>query len=82
VVDFILSRKRYSDDEMEDFAFGVQRLLKDGVLIAAYPLHDVSFFINRCRGQNLNCVLFRETQKNEGLHEIFSTQNGQLLINV
>ena len=42
VVDFILSRKRYSDDEFDDFAFGMHRLLKDGALTAAYPLHDVS----------------------------------------
>ena len=45
VVDFILSRKRYSDDEFEDLAFGVHRLLKDAVLTAAYPLHDVGLVI-------------------------------------
>lgn len=42
VVDFILSRKRFSEDDFDDFAFGVQRLIRDGVLVAAYPMHDVS----------------------------------------
>ena len=43
IVDFILRRKRYSQDTSDDFAFGIERLLKDGVYHAAYPLHDVSY---------------------------------------
>ncbi|CAG7717026.1 unnamed protein product [Allacma fusca] len=40
IVDFILKRKRYSEDTSEDFSFGIHRLLTDGVYFAAYPLHD------------------------------------------
>ena len=43
VVDYILERARFSDDEEAHFAFGVNRLVSDGVYSAAYPLHDVSF---------------------------------------
>ncbi|GJQ69772.1 hypothetical protein Trydic_g22331 [Trypoxylus dichotomus] len=40
VVQFILDRKKFSDKEGEDFAFGIERLLNDNVYTAAYPLHD------------------------------------------
>lgn len=39
---FILDRKRFSQKDNEDFAFGIERLLHDRVYTAAYPLHDVS----------------------------------------
>ena len=42
VIEFILKRKRLSPDAMDDFAFGIERALNDGVYTAAYPLHDVS----------------------------------------
>lgn len=41
IVDFILRRKRYTDNDMDDFAFGVERLLASSTYAAAYPLHDV-----------------------------------------
>ncbi|ODN06507.1 Anoctamin-1 [Orchesella cincta] len=40
IVDFILRRKRYTDNDLDDFAFGIERLLTAGVYFAAYPLHD------------------------------------------
>jgi len=39
-VDFILSRKRYSLDNYDDFAFGIERLKRMAVYMTAYPLHD------------------------------------------
>lgn len=42
IVDFILKRKRFNDDVSDEFAFGIERLLTEGVYSAAYPLHDVS----------------------------------------
>ena len=42
VIEFILKRKRLTTDEFDDFAFGIERALTDGVYTAAYPLHDVS----------------------------------------
>ena len=43
IVQFILDRKRFSDDQQNDYAFGIERLINENVYIAAYPLHDVSF---------------------------------------
>ncbi|CAL8081793.1 unnamed protein product [Orchesella dallaii] len=40
IIDFILRRKRYTDNDLDDFAFGIERLLTAGVYFAAYPLHD------------------------------------------
>lgn len=42
IVDFILRRKRFTDNDLEDFAFGIDKLLQSNVYAAAYPLHDVS----------------------------------------
>ena len=42
VIEFILKRKRLSPDIQDDFSFGIERALSDGVYTAAYPLHDVS----------------------------------------
>ena len=44
VIEFILKRKRLtSEPEVEnDFLFGIERALNDGIYTAAYPLHDVS----------------------------------------
>lgn len=42
IVHFILDRKRFTLGKDDDFAFGVDRLIDQGVYIAAYPLHDVS----------------------------------------
>ncbi len=41
IIDFIIRRKRFSDDPSDDFAFGIDRLLRDKVYTGAYPLHDV-----------------------------------------
>ncbi|XP_050306714.1 anoctamin-1 isoform X2 [Anthonomus grandis grandis] len=40
IVQFILDRKRFSDNTKNDFDFGIERLISDEVYIAAYPLHD------------------------------------------
>jgi anoctamin-1 len=42
VIEFILKRKRLCPDMSDNFAFGIERALNDGVYTAAYPLHDVS----------------------------------------
>ena len=42
VVDFLLKRKRFSDNDEDDFAFGISRLIKLGVYSDAYPVHDGS----------------------------------------
>nr|XP_022909053.1 anoctamin-4 isoform X2 [Onthophagus taurus] len=40
VIQFILDRKRFTNKEDDDFAFGIERLLTDKIYTAAYPLHD------------------------------------------
>ena len=40
VIEFILKRKRLSSDALDDFAFGIERALNEGIYTAAYPLHD------------------------------------------
>jgi len=40
ILEFLLKRKRFSDDQDDDFAFGITKLISDGVYLAAYPLHD------------------------------------------
>lgn len=42
IVQFILDRKRFSNNSQNDFAFGIERLLNEKVYEAGYPLHDVS----------------------------------------
>lgn len=42
IVQFILDRKKFSENMADDFAFGIERLLNDRTYSAAYPLHDVS----------------------------------------
>lgn len=42
ILEFLLKRKRFSDDQDDDFAFGITKLISDGVYLAAYPLHDGS----------------------------------------
>ena len=46
IVDFILKRKRFKDELDDEFAFGIERLLSEGVYSAAYPLHDVMHIFN------------------------------------
>lgn len=41
IVQFILDRQRFSRDENNEFAFGIERLINDGAYKASYPLHDV-----------------------------------------
>ncbi|XP_069685470.1 anoctamin-5-like isoform X2 [Periplaneta americana] len=40
IVQFILDRQRFSEDQNDDFAFGIERLINEWVYTAAYPLHD------------------------------------------
>jgi hypothetical protein len=42
IVQFILDRQRFTEDQDDDFAFGIERLISELVYTAAYPLHDVS----------------------------------------
>ena len=42
VIEFILKRKKLSTDVQDDFSFGIERALNEGIYTAAYPLHDVS----------------------------------------
>lgn len=44
IVQFILDRKRFTKIADDDYAFGIDRLIDEGVYIAAYPLHDVSSY--------------------------------------
>ncbi len=46
IVKFILDRIRFAEDMTDSYAFGIDRLISDEVYIAAYPLHDVSLWIN------------------------------------
>ncbi|CAH1800001.1 unnamed protein product, partial [Owenia fusiformis] len=43
VVDYILRRKRFSDDPNDNMAFGIRKLISDGFYEAAYPLHEGSW---------------------------------------
>ncbi|XP_041974295.1 anoctamin-1-like isoform X2 [Aricia agestis] len=40
IVQFILDRKKFTRSLHDDFAFGIARLIANGVYSAAYPLHD------------------------------------------
>ncbi|XP_019864929.1 anoctamin-5 isoform X2 [Aethina tumida] len=40
IVQFILDRKRFSENNHDDFAFGIERLINEKVYVAIYPLHD------------------------------------------
>jgi hypothetical protein len=42
IVQFILDRQRFSEDQNDDFAFDIEHLINESVYTAAYPLHDVS----------------------------------------
>lgn len=44
IVQFILDRKKFSDNPNDDFAFGIERLLNEQTYSAGYPLHDVIWF--------------------------------------
>lgn len=41
IVEFILDRQRFPAKNQHDMAFGIERLIAEGVYSAAYPLHDV-----------------------------------------
>ncbi|KAM8704225.1 hypothetical protein ACLKA7_008772 [Drosophila subpalustris] len=40
IVEFILDRQRFPAKRHNDMAFGIERLVSEGVYCAAYPLHD------------------------------------------
>lgn len=42
IVQFILDRTKFTDNNEDDFAFGIDRLISEHAYVAAYPLHDVS----------------------------------------
>lgn len=60
IVDFILKRKRFKEELDDEFAFGIERLLSEGIYSAAYPLHDVThnfYFLNKNLNSE-NCQLY------------------------
>ncbi|KAL0280787.1 UNVERIFIED_CONTAM: hypothetical protein PYX00_001978 [Menopon gallinae] len=40
IVQFILDRQRFSLDQSNEYAFGIERLISENAYRAAYPLHD------------------------------------------
>ncbi|XP_066593714.1 anoctamin-1 isoform X1 [Prorops nasuta] len=40
IVQFILDRTRFTETNIDDFAFGIERLISEKAYTAAYPLHD------------------------------------------
>ncbi|KAI8430339.1 hypothetical protein MSG28_000644 [Choristoneura fumiferana] len=42
IVQFILDRKKFSNAPHDEFAFGIARLISNGIYSAAYPLHDLN----------------------------------------
>ncbi|XP_023034609.1 anoctamin-1 isoform X1 [Drosophila willistoni] len=40
IVEFILDRQRFPSKGHNDMAFGIERLIAEGVYVSAYPLHD------------------------------------------
>ncbi|XP_076467087.1 anoctamin-1-like isoform X3 [Babylonia areolata] len=40
IVDFILRRKSFSEDDQKAYSFGVNKMIADGYYRAAYPLHE------------------------------------------
>ncbi|XP_055626952.1 anoctamin-1 isoform X2 [Toxorhynchites rutilus septentrionalis] len=40
IVQFILDRKRFTDDSSSGYSFGIERMITEEIYIAAYPLHD------------------------------------------
>lgn len=64
IVDFILKRKRFKEDTDDEFAFGIERLLTEGVYSAAYPLHDGSDHVDG----NLRSLLRTEWTALNKLH--------------
>lgn len=56
IVHFILDRKRFTLGEDDDYAFGIDRLIDQGVYTAAYPLHDVSGRPAFSLVQSQNCI--------------------------
>lgn len=64
IVQFILDRKRFSENHHDDFAFGIERLLEEQVYSATYPLHDVSIVLHFLYFNMLAAVIrFKATTK-------------------
>lgn len=42
IVQFILERQTFSNEQESQDNIGIEKLLEDGVYKASYPLHDVS----------------------------------------
>ncbi|XP_018567223.1 anoctamin-5 isoform X2 [Anoplophora glabripennis] len=40
IIQFILDRKKFSNNPQSDFSFGIERLLDEKAYLAGYPLHD------------------------------------------
>ena len=40
IIEFLLKRKRFTEDPNDDFSFGIGKLISDGTVLACYPLHD------------------------------------------
>ncbi|XP_067142295.1 anoctamin-1-like [Centruroides vittatus] len=40
IIEFILKRKRFTQDPADVFGFGIKKLLADGAYLASFPLHE------------------------------------------
>ncbi|KAK7067067.1 Anoctamin-1 [Halocaridina rubra] len=54
IVDFILRRKKFKEDDTDDFSFGIEKLLSECTYDAAYPIHDGDLHVDG----NVRSLLF------------------------
>lgn len=76
IVQFILDRKRFTTAHDDDYAFGIDRLIGEGVYIAAYPLHDVSFVKNVIPEHKTHKLLSSAMATQTGIHLVSALNDG------
>jgi len=80
IVHFILDRQRFTEDQDDDFAFGIERLISELVYTAAYPLHDVSNHSVRSFYDLLASFVFYAGQWIKSLQSLLSSHSLSFLI--
>ena len=80
IVHFILDRQRFSEDQDDDFAFGIERLISELVYTAAYPLHDVSNHSMHSVYDILASFMFYTGQWMKSLQSLLSSHSLSFLI--
>lgn len=80
IVQFILDRQRFTEDQDDEFAFGIERLISELVYTAAYPLHDVSNHVMHNISHLLASFTFYTAQWMESLQSLLSSHNLSFLI--